>query len=332
MHRPGPGSLKGTAAAVVAGALIVSAWGCASLRDSRTQWPVKEYEKIIAGRLDADYVGNAACTAKCHAHDAIARDFRLSIHGEQVAADTGLPLVNCESCHGPGSLAIANIKDDKCDFSTFIDLEKIPSGARSLICLKCHAKQSLESVSAWSGSRHDLAGVSCVDCHKLHKGPAQRVARSEITALCSSCHRAQAVAFSLPSHHPVPEGDMTCADCHDPHGTLNDADLKASPVRELCARCHANKTGPFVYEHADITADCQSCHEVHGSPNRQMTRWAQPFLCLQCHNGHNGSRRSVFEKGDEVTKAVFYGDCTGCHTQIHGSDLQGYGLDDRFTR
>lgn len=331
MNRTRPGTPGIVVAVALAVAMLFAMWGCASLRESRTTWPVKEYEKIIAGRLDADYVGNAACTTKCHAHDAIARDFRLSIHGEQVAAETGLHLVNCESCHGPGSLAIANLKDDKCDSSTFIELEKIPAGARSLICLKCHSKQSLVSITGWAGSRHAFAGVACTDCHKLHKGPAQKVSRQEIATLCNSCHQRIGSTFALPSHHPVPEGRMSCVDCHDPHGTVNDADLKTSPTREVCARCHADKTGPFVFEHADLSSDCQTCHDPHGSTNRQMTRWAQPFLCLQCHVGHNGAYQPSLS-GDLATKRVFFGECTACHTRIHGTDLPGYRNDDRLTR
>ena len=53
----------------LAGVVLLAPAGCAALKESRASWPVKEYEKIIAGRLDADYVGTAACTAKCHAHD-----------------------------------------------------------------------------------------------------------------------------------------------------------------------------------------------------------------------------------------------------------------------
>jgi DmsE family decaheme c-type cytochrome len=125
---------------------------------------------------------------------------------------------------------------------------------------------------------------------------------------------------------------MTCVDCHQPHGTLNDANLRTSPVRTLCARCHADKAGPFVFEHVDLAADCQTCHNPHGSANRQMTRWAQPFLCLQCHQGHNTPRRSVLTSGDPAAKEVFFGECTSCHTRIHGTDLPGYRNDDRFTR
>ncbi len=187
-------------------------------------------------------------------------------------------------------------------------------------------------MTAWPGSRHAAADVSCLDCHKLHKGPGQKVARREIYPLCASCHRGEAASSNLPSHHPLAEGLMTCDDCHNPHGTQNDADLISPTTRLLCAKCHADKTGPFVFEHADLMTDCQTCHEPHGSTNSQMTRWAKPFLCLQCHQGHNGARRPALNSGDQAAKAVFFGDCNACHTRIHGTDLPGYRNDDRFTR
>ena len=50
---------------------------------------------------------------------------------------------------------------------------------------------------------------------------------------------------------------MTCIDCHDPHGTSNRDNLTAAPVRNVCVRCHAEKTGPFVFESigSDTDAD-----------------------------------------------------------------------------
>ncbi len=80
--------------------------GCAALKESRPILPIKEYEKMIAGRLDADYIGTDNCLKACHVHDKIRRDFDLSTMGAQLSRESGLPLVNCESCHGAGSLAI----------------------------------------------------------------------------------------------------------------------------------------------------------------------------------------------------------------------------------
>ena len=112
---------------LAASALAVS--GCSSLKESSTSMPIKEYEKVIAGRLDADYVGTDTCVEQCHVHDSLTKDFRMSIHGGQVVAGSGMPLVNCESCHGPGSLAVANIENETCKFDTFIPLDEIPAGA-----------------------------------------------------------------------------------------------------------------------------------------------------------------------------------------------------------
>ncbi|WP_240732087.1 hypothetical protein [Geobacter sp. FeAm09] len=103
-------------AGIVPGALVLVsllAAGCAGMKQSHPLLPVAEYEKMIVGRLDADYVGTDNCVAKCHKHDKITSDFKRSVHGEQIKPETGLPLVNCESCHGPGSLAIANIEETK---------------------------------------------------------------------------------------------------------------------------------------------------------------------------------------------------------------------------
>ena len=75
--------------------------GCAALKESRPIILNKEYEKMIAGRLDADYVGTDNCLRACHFHDTRRRDFDLSTMGTQLSRESGMPIVNCESCHGP---------------------------------------------------------------------------------------------------------------------------------------------------------------------------------------------------------------------------------------
>lgn len=297
--------------------------GCVSPKQSRPLLPVAEYEKMIVGRLDAEYVGTDNCVAKCHRHDKITDYFKHSVHGEQIRSETGLPLVNCESCHGPGSLAIANIEEskrlhgeagDKCDTSKMLDIRQLPPQAQSLICLKCHSAASTPTLSQWPSSIHALNDLSCFDCHKLHQGPQQKVSRDKMAELCYGCHPDVRAQFSLFAHHPIREKKMSCFDCHDPHGSSQPKMLKGVSQRDLCTRCHMEKNGPFAYEHGDVTENCSNCHTPHGSVNRRLLAAAMPFLCLQCHGP---AHRSTLA---DATKPLFANRCTDCHFAIHGSD------------
>jgi DmsE family decaheme c-type cytochrome len=312
---------------------VIAAVGCASLQKSEPIIPVSEYEKLIAGRLDADYVGNDACLAKCHEHDQYKEWFDASTMGAQLSAASGLPLVNCESCHGPGSLAIANIKviDGKptCDYSTFIDLKDLPKQAQSLICLKCHTANATFNLQYWNSSVHNISGVSCFDCHKVHQGVDLKVRAKDVAALCYKCHPYIKAEFSLPNHHPVNEGRVTCLDCHDPHGSAFEKQLKEGSMKELCGACHAEKVGPFAFEHADVTDDCRNCHAPHGSVNLNMLKVRMPYLCYQCHDHHNlGATGDTTSTKEEIQRNK----CTDCHTEIHGSDTPDLGNGGAFTR
>lgn len=316
--------------------LILAATACSdvtSLRSDHPLLPVRDYERMIVGRLDADYIGNDQCLAKCHAHDKIAEDFKESVHGEQIEASSGLPLVNCESCHGPGSLAVQHAKEKgRCEFETLLQLKDLPPQAQALICLKCHSASSTPNLQYWNASCHANGGVSCFDCHKLHQGPQQKVSRQEVADLCFKCHQDIRMAFSQFSHHPVPEHKMGCTDCHNPHGSPQDHLLRGATIKEMCTRCHMERQGPFVYEHGDLTEDCTNCHKPHGSPNDNLLTVAQPFLCLQCHAGHQDSHHQALATDPDDPSAnfkpAFYSRCTDCHSQIHGTDIpsgKGHG-------
>jgi len=325
-------------AVVILGAFFAA--GCAALKESRPLMPIKEYEKMIAGRLDADYVGTDACLKACHSHDRIRRDFDLSTMGAQLSRESGLPLVNCESCHGAGSLAIENLTPEKiqadekagkrteCDFKTFVDIKNLPAQAKSLICLKCHSANATFNLHNWNSSTHNIADVSCSDCHPIHAGHNLKVRPRDMAEMCDRCHLDVKAAFSLPNHHPVPENKVFCNDCHDPHGGGSaEKNLRKDTVKATCTQCHAEKEGPFLYEHADVTEDCSVCHTPHGSVNNKLLILREPYLCLQCHTSHRISGATTTE-----TKLAYYTRCTDCHSQIHGTDLPSPSGQGRFTQ
>ncbi len=86
--------------------------------------------------------------------------------------------------------------------------------------------------------------------------------------VCYRCHADVYAQFSLTSHHPVPEGKMFCGDCHDAHGQM-EGNLRAETLNLLCWKCHAEKQGPFAYEHPPVTENCAYCHKPHGTVAEQ---------------------------------------------------------------
>jgi DmsE family decaheme c-type cytochrome len=149
--------------------------------------------------------------------------------------------------------------------------------------------------------------------------------KTSINETCYTCHKQQRAEFAKRSHMPLPEGKITCADCHNPHGSTSKAMLKADSVNELCYTCHAEKRGPFLWEHAPVRESCLNCHNPHGANQDKLLQVARPFLCQQCHG--NTNHQSTFYNagqlvggGAAVSSRMLGRSCQNCHSQIHGSN------------
>jgi DmsE family decaheme c-type cytochrome len=167
------------------------------------------------------------------------------------------------------------------------------------------------------------------DDNKQRPGQATDVMlKSSEPQLCISCHNEVKSNFVKPFHHKVLEGTMRCSDCHNAHGGFETKQTKlAVGVDAACIKCHANKQGPFVFEHAPLKVEgCTACHVPHGSQNARMLKRPQVRqLCFECHTGITDE----LAKGAPVPSfhnqaQLRYQQCIACHTAIHGSNSNKY--------
>ena len=142
-------------------------------------------------------------------------------------------------------------------------------------CIKCHGDNAARQ---WQGSFHAEFDVSCASCYKLHSPWTNEKAliRQETNDTCLSCHQSMRKTLYQRSSHPLRDGQMTCVDCHSPHGSAAEASVAAITANEKCYECHADKRGPCLFEHAPVREDCMTCHDPHGSNQTMLLKTALP--------------------------------------------------------
>ncbi len=229
-----------------------------------------------------------------------ARDFCYNCHtvnergnseidpsGWSIVQDTSYYDVQCESCHGPGLQHVEN-PDALQPLATIVADTGATTG-----CGECHSGTHHPFVDQWLQSRHGSTPA--------WDGSASTTTNSR----CMPCHEGKtAIAVKFDNSANYLEKDdatpqpLSCAVCHDPHGSPNDAQLRApidvASADHLCVRCHARRGTPpsshgphapqgllvlgenvgwippaFAYDTATIIG-------THGSE-------ANPKLCATCH-------------------------------------------------
>ena len=274
-------------------------------------------EQSLPGKSEttpSGYAGAQACKT-CHAE--IYNGWEKSPHWKQTYQEGGIAKHGCEDCHN----AAASHAADPSDTSKLFLFEKASTKEINQRCLTCHAggTQHMNALN----SEHSKNDVSCVSCHSPHhaKAPEFLLLKSQ-PELCYTCHLQQKAQFDMPFHHRVNEGLIQCSDCHNVHGTVKPQQVRTSSTQDaVCFKCHTDKQGPFVYEHAPVKVDgCQSCHLTHGGPNPHMLKLSNVnLLCLQCHT--TSSFSSAPGAPSFHNQASLFQSCLLCHSQIHGSNF-----------
>jgi DmsE family decaheme c-type cytochrome len=112
--------------------------------------------------------------------------------------------------------------------------------------------------------------------------------------------------------------------------------LVRNSVNETCYTCHAEKRGPFLWEHSPAVDDCTNCHAPHGSTNPALLKARVPWLCQTCHSGDHGAAINSGANLPGGSATTVNGlqalanqspraqtnarACLNCHVLIHGSN------------
>jgi DmsE family decaheme c-type cytochrome len=284
---------------VIGTAALTIAWNAVAAKSPPKSIDWTALNPAFAG---ATFVKDAETCQTCH--EAPMHAYSATKHAKAFAAHPPAITGDCESCHGPRS---KHIEDPTVSFA-------VEPRAQSAICLQCHQGGPRFN---WKAGAHHSNEVSCTSCHTVMTPTSERalLTKASVTETCYECHAEVRTEANKMSHHPIREGRMDCASCHNVHGSTVML-LAKNTVSETCASCHTEKRGPFVWEHAPVRESCATCHTPHGSNQRNLLTNKDPFLCLSCHSygGHINLPRY-----NRVSNPYGTG-CSNCHVSVHGSN------------
>ncbi len=144
--------------------------------------------------------------------------------------------VQCESCHGPGLEHATDPKDETVPLASI----QVTTGPATG-CGECHSDTHHPFVEEWAKSRH---------------GEGANRPQYRNRAGCDACHGGKGALEAwgvnttyLEQNDANAAVGITCAVCHDPHGSNNDHQLRfavdsRNVDTQLCMKCHQRRSIP----------------------------------------------------------------------------------------
>ena len=212
--------------------------------------------------------------------------------------------VQCESCHGAGLQHVQSPTRGQMLASVKADTGR----ALTTGCSECHTGTHHPFVEEWRSSRHATSYTR--GYNSLTSTPTAPEVPGGPRAACVSCHVGQNVLANWGVNTNYAEKSLgqtnatavgvTCAVCHDPHGSPNAGNLRfATDARDLdnnlCMKCHYRRSVP------DFSGSQNSPHSPQGPMLLGQAGWwppgiqidgdivashgseRNPKLCATCH-------------------------------------------------
>ena len=143
----------------------------------------------------------------------------------------------------------------------------------------------------------------CTACHAVHDAAGELVRRKQNDAneLCSSCHMTVWAEFQRPHTHRLPQGAMSCVDCHNPH--------TAGTVSTYTSGLPANTYGIKIYDNINNTTNYVAWDGGRLWHPTAHTNISAQLLCKACHTtvqDHHVHQFNAAALAADVT-------CVDCH-------------------
>jgi DmsE family decaheme c-type cytochrome len=290
---------------------------CVVLRAAEPEAP-EAPPKLTYSRSGAD-----TCLG-CH-DDAVTLAIFRGPHGVPTNphAPFGHDQLQCEACHGPGGLHARRPPkgQERQAVVRFAADSKSSVSAQNGMCTACHQN---DLGAGWRASAHATNEVACASCHRSHVASDPILKTATQPDVCGACHQIARMDEHRAYAHPIDDGKMSCTACHAVHDSANEALLSRQTTNDTCYECHADKRGPFLWEHAPVAEDCTSCHAPHGSIHPGMLKMRGPMLCQSCHSEPNHTSLAPTPANGlpdgQRAQYVLGMNCLNCHSQVHGSN------------
>ncbi|HXV18129.1 MAG TPA: cytochrome c3 family protein [Gemmatimonadaceae bacterium] len=202
--------------------------------DYQADWSTTKHAHAVA-TLTAS-AGKADACYSCHTVTGNGNAAKGSTAGHDAVKVAAYNDVQCESCHGAGLQHVEGVGQ-----GTLIRPLAAISMTGTGNCGDCHSGVHNPFAEEWKASEHAVA-------------PTGSHATS---ATCAGCHegRAALAKWGVKANYKEktlaadPGQALTCAVCHDPHGSANPAQLRksissADPEQNLCMQCHNRRNVP----------------------------------------------------------------------------------------
>jgi predicted CXXCH cytochrome family protein len=281
-------------------------------------------------------------------HRLIVQTFQLDAHGKSARFLSDTRGAKCEACHGNSDKHAETSTKTKFAPGT-INPAAVTAAEANQTCLVCHRRERTHR--EWIGGQHDRRDMSCLSCHSVHhtkliqrmslnlnersetevaeilsgRLPLHMLAGANIEETCLGCHVEQRKALFQRSTHlfrtELRNMKVGCTSCHNPHGGEAGRMLANHTINDVCYTCHAEKRGPFLWDHPPVRENCMNCHRPHGSSNPKLLTERVHLMCQQCHI-HMLPRHST-TAGKPLDIFSFNRGCLNCHGQVHGSNHPG---------